>query len=321
MAEPKFPPDIKLDGISPDEAFALLGNNTRLAIIQVLWKAGAHHEYDDIFATDTTISFSELRRAVNIRDNGQFNYHLSKLVPHFVRQTDDGYRLSGAGKEFARAVVSISGDEDLNLSDDLQTPCPLCDGPLTVAYGDQWLRVTCTDCPGEFGDSAPDGTIFHAPFPRAALTDRSPDDALSTGLYRCMLDLTYLMQGICRECTSPVTASVSICEEHDVAEDHFCRACGTPVPVWGDLRCDTCRFAKRLPVEVCAMGLTPVIAFLYERGIDVLAPSYHELTEAESYFRTTVSRDPLRISITITDEPDELTVTFDDELTVVDLTH
>ena len=312
---------VEFGGLSTDEAYALLGNETRLDILRVLWEAGAHREYDDIDPTEKTITFSQLQRAVDIRDNGQFNYHLSKLIPHFVRQTDDGYRLSGTGKRIARAVVVSSGERDPEVSDDLQTACPLCGAPLTAAYEDQWLLVTCTDCPGEFGDSTPDGTIFYAPFPRAALADRTPDDALSTGLYRCMLDLTYLMQGICRECTSPVTASVSICDSHDVAENHACRACGTLAPVWADLRCDTCRFAKRLPVEVCAMGLTPVIAFLYERGIDVLSPSYHELAEAESAFRTTVTSEPLRITVTITDGPDELTVTFDEELTVTDLAH
>ena len=319
MAQSRFPQDVELAGVSPDEAFAVLGNETRLAIIQELWKSGAHHEYDDIFTTDTTVSFSALRRAVDIRDNGRFNYHLSKLVPHFVHQTDDGYRLSGAGKEIARAVITMSGEPNFDISDELQTPCPLCGAPLTVAYEDQWLRVTCTHCPGEFGDSAPDGTIFNAPFPRAALDDRTPDETLSTGIYRCMLDLTYLMQDICRECASTVTGSVSICEEHDITDTDACRVCGTPAPVWAELRCDTCRFAKRLPIEVCAMGLTPVITFLYERGVDVLSPSYHDLAEAESLFRTTVTRDPLRITVSIRDDSDELSVTFDDELTVIDI--
>ena len=320
MEQPRFPQDTDLAGVSPDEAFAVLGNQTRLAIIKALWKAGAHHKYDDLFPMDTTISFSELQRATGVRDNGRFNYHLSKLVPHFVCRTDDGYRLSGAGKEIARTVITLSGEPNIEVPGELQTPCPLCSARLTVSYEDQWLRVTCTDCPGEFGDTVPDGTIFRAPFPRAALTDRTPDDALSTGIYRCMLDLTYLMKDICRECTSPITASVSICVEHEIVGNDPCRTCGTPAAVWADFRCNTCRFAKRLPIEICVMGLTPVITFLYERGIDVLSPSYHELTEAESLFRTTVTRDPIRITVIIQDKHDELTVTLDDELTVTDLT-
>ena len=319
MATTRSSPAIELDGLSPEDAFRVLGNETRLEILRVLWNAGAHHEYADVDDTTTTISFSVLRRAVDIRDNGKFNYHLGKLVPHFVRQSDDGYRLSGSGKTVMRAVVAISGERSDDVVDDLETACPLCGGQLSVTYEDQWLRFECTECRGDFGDTAPDGTVFHTEFPAAGLIDRSPDEALSTGIYRCMLDLTYLMQGICRDCASPVTASVSVCTEHDAERGRFCDSCGTLDATWADLRCETCRFAKRLPVEICIMGLTPVIAFLYERGIDVLAPSIHDLTDVvESAFRTDVTDDPLRVTITIEDRSDALTVTVDDELRVVD---
>ena len=319
MADVEASPEGEIVGLSPDEAFAILGNETRLDILDALWQAGAHHEYDDIDDTARTISFSELQRAVDIRDNGQFNYHLSELVPSFVRHTDDGYRLSGAGKKVFRAVIAISGERTPGEYGDLETPCPVCGGALRAAYEDQWLRVTCTDCDGNFGDAAPDGTVFHAPIPSAGLTDRTPDEAFSTGSYRCMLDLTYLMRGLCRECASPVTSSVSLCADHDVTGERPCSTCGTHFAVWGDLRCETCRFAKRLPVELCAMGLTPVIAFLNERGTDVLSPSFGELEAViATRFQTTVTRDPLRVTITITDEPDELAVTFDDTLSVVD---
>ena len=321
MADTESIPELELDGLSPEEAFAILGNDTRLDILTALWGAGAHHEYDDIDDNATTISFSELQRAVDIYDNGQFNYHLSKLVPSFVRHTDEGYRLSGAGKKVFQAVVAISGERNPRVSNDLETPCPVCGGALTAAYEDQWLRVMCTDCDGNFGDAAPDGAVFNAPFPAAGLTDRTPDEAYSTGNYRCMLDMSYLMRGICRECASPVTSSVSICEDHDGADDRSCTTCGTLFAVWGDLRCETCRYAKRLPVELCAMGLTPVIAFLHELEIDVLSPSFRELGEViATQFQTAVTRDPLRVTITIMDEPDELTVTFDETLSVVDST-
>jgi len=46
MAETRLTPEIELDGLSPDEAFAVLGDETRLKIIRVLWRAGAFHEYD-----------------------------------------------------------------------------------------------------------------------------------------------------------------------------------------------------------------------------------------------------------------------------------
>jgi hypothetical protein len=36
MSETRLTPDVELDGVSPDEAFAVLGNEIRLNIIRVL---------------------------------------------------------------------------------------------------------------------------------------------------------------------------------------------------------------------------------------------------------------------------------------------
>lgn len=320
MADTRLTSDIELDGLSMDGAFAILGNETRLNIIRVLWEASALRKYDEIDDSDLTISFSELRHAVGIRDNGQFNYHLSKLVPHFVRHTDEGYRLSSPGKKIARTIIATSSEQP-DVSNELQTACPLCGASITVAYEDQWLRFTCTDCNGIFGDAAPDGTIYYAAFPAAGLTDWTLDKALTVGLYRCMIDLVYMMRGICRECASPIMSSISICKNHDVDGRQSCDVCGTAFMAWAELRCGTCQFAKRLPVELCVMGLTPVIGILYKGGFDVLSPSFQELTEViQTQFQTSVTRDPLRVRITIKDETDELTITFDDEMTLVDIT-
>ena len=160
MSETRLTPDVELDGISTDEAFAVLGNEIRLDIIRVLWHADAAHRYDEVSDEAETLSFTDLRREVGLDDNGQFNYHLSKLAPHFVRQSDDGYRLSGAGKQIARTVIAISGTDDLDFSADIEQPCPLCDAPMTASYEDQWLRVSCTECDGQFGDETPHGSIF-----------------------------------------------------------------------------------------------------------------------------------------------------------------
>ena len=82
MAGTRFTPELNLDGLSPDEAFAVLGNEIRLDIIRVLWHADAAHEYDDVTDTVKTISFSKLRHQVDLDDNGRFNYtsHSSPLT-------------------------------------------------------------------------------------------------------------------------------------------------------------------------------------------------------------------------------------------------
>jgi hypothetical protein len=309
---------LEVSGLSPEEAFAILGEETRLNIIRVLWRAGASHEYDDVIDEASAMSFSELRRRVDVADNGRFNYHLSKLVPHFVRKTPDGYRLSGGGKRIARTVVTVAGDADTTITGDLGTDCPACGGPVAVAYEDQWLRFSCTECPGLFGDAAPHGTLLNAPFPSPGLAGRTPDEALATELYRCMLDLTSMMQGVCPECASPVRGTLSVCEGHDATRERPCRACATPFVAWGELRCDTCRFAKRLPVELCVMGLAPVIGFLYARGVNVLAPSLDGLFEiVRSQSTIALADDPSGVVTTIGTDEADLTIRLDEHLSVV----
>ena len=68
-------------GPNATEAFSILGNETRLAILITLW------DELDPFAEDPTdymvgaaIPFSELRRRVGVRDPGQFHYHIDQLV-------------------------------------------------------------------------------------------------------------------------------------------------------------------------------------------------------------------------------------------------
>lgn len=80
--------------LPPDDAFSVLGNETRMEIIQELADASDR------------LPFSELRDRVGVSDSGQFNYHLDKLVGHFVEDTEDGYGLRRAGERVIEAVVS-----------------------------------------------------------------------------------------------------------------------------------------------------------------------------------------------------------------------
>ena len=317
MTKSRLTPEIELNGLAPDEAFSILGNDIRLDIIRVLWEAGAANQYDDVCSAAATISFTELRRRVDVADNGKFNYHVSKLTPHFVGQTDSGYRLSGAGKRIARTVIAVSGEEKVDVSTDLDKPCPLCDSSMRATYEDQWLRIECTGCEGLFGDELPDGTVYLANYPSAGLASRTPEEALETGLFRCLLDQAYLMQGVCRECAGPVLTTLSVCDDHDTGESH-CNTCGTRSPVCADQRCDTCGFAKRLPVEICTMGLTPVIGFLNERGYDVLQPIFEDFVELfEERFEATVTCDPFYVTVSVEGDGESLRVALEEGMNVI----
>lgn len=307
---------IDLDGISPDEAFAILGNETRLDILRVLWSASVPGAGTD----PTILSYSDLLRGVELADSGKFNYHLSKLVPHFVAQTDGGYRLTRAGKRIARTVVAVSDGEAAGFPCDLDVDCPFCGGRVTATYHDQQLVVRCNECGGKHGHDAPDGTLSIMGFPAAGLTDRTPEEVLERGLYKCMLDVAYMMHGVCRECAGRIATSVSVCDDHETADDPICRTCETPYEVWAEQRCERCGLAKRLPVELFVMGLAPVIGFFYDHGVDVLEPSYEEINACvNTLYTVSVADDPFRIHVTIEAEGEELILRLDDTLTVVDV--
>lgn len=75
---------------SPEEAFALLGNETRIVSCK---HCGTRSNQE----RGTALPYSELFAAVDIRDSGNFSYHLEKLTGPFVRQTDNGYELKQTG--------------------------------------------------------------------------------------------------------------------------------------------------------------------------------------------------------------------------------
>lgn len=315
MAEPRFTPPLDLDGLSAEEAFGILGNEVRIDIVRTLWEAGAVHEYDDVTDTARTIPYSTLRQRVDVDDNGRLNYHLSRLRPHFVRRTDDGYRLSGEGRRIARTVISVAGPTRVDLGDDLDRACPLCGADLAAAYDDGWLRVRCPECDGLFGDRAPDGAIFYASYPAGAVGDRPAGEAVRTGFYRCMLDIAATVRDVCPACWGPIASSVDTCRDHGTTDGGECGACGSRFPVWVEHRCDGCGFAKRLPVEPFVLVLPPVMGALAEADIDVLAPTFEEMLELlAERVETEVTSDSRRIVVTVDAERSSLAVTLDREL-------
>jgi DNA-binding transcriptional ArsR family regulator len=107
MSEDPFAPD-------PAEAFDLLGDETRLAILRAL--ADRQREAPD----DPALSFTELRQRAGVDDSGLFNYHLEKLVGRFVRHTPEGYELGYRGQ---RVLRSPTVEENGTDADD---GCPVC---------------------------------------------------------------------------------------------------------------------------------------------------------------------------------------------------
>lgn len=306
-------------GLSPDEAFSLLGNETRITILRALWEA------DDPYEGPSTVAFSELYRRVGATDSGQFNYHLGKLAGSFVRQTDAGYELREAGYQVIRAVLAGAINEDPSFGPAaIDAKCPFCGSVVEMRYESDRLTARCTDCVGVIADGYPTGTFLSFGFPPAGLDDRTPEDVLASAHTLYDSKITPMLDGVCPECAGKTSVSIEICDEHDTAEG-ICPECGSAYEIWATYVCEHCKYARKCLVWFKLVNQPVVIAFYYRHGNIRQSVPFRKLTwESRPYVagitEEVIAEDPLRIRVTIPFEGHELRVTVDEKLEIVEAT-
>jgi len=305
-------------GLSPDEAFAVLGNETRLGILRALGDAAE------------PLAFSELYDRVGYDTTSNFNYHLGKLEGHFVRQTDAGYDLQQAGQRVVEAVLSGAVTDAPELEPTrIDVACLLCGAPTAVDYEQERVDIYCTGCSGIFGDvaaipelSAPPeyGSLGHMSLPPAGLKGRTDADVMGAAVAWSHLEFVARGNGLCPRCSAPVEQSVAVCEDHD--DDGTCDGCGRTYAVHFHASCTNCINDWSGIVPGLLLGCTDLQAFLTGHGINLVAPDTLDraLRTLGNYQEEVVSTDPFEARFTFTVDGDALTLTVDDGPTVVDAT-
>ena len=304
-------------GERASEAFELLGNETRLEILLALW------ESIDPFDEEDAVRFSALRERVDTTDSSQFNYHLDKLVGHFVESTDDGYVLSRAGLEFVQAVIAGAGiDQPTIEPTDVDVPCTLCGEQVQISYEEGWVRVLCSACDGlwaERGDE-PEGQLAKFSLPPAGLANRSAAEIYAAAWVRSFQDIYAMLEGVCPTCSGTIERSIDVCENH--ADEGVCPNCDRTTEVGVRVHCTVCKDSARLTPGVAAKYHPAVVAFFHDHGLD-LQYGFNDLEHIERRLaigesETTVrSRDPLRVRVTHHIDGDEIAVDLDENLSVV----
>jgi len=300
------------------EAFELLGNGTRLSILLALWEA-----YEP-FADENTVPFSELRERVGIRQGAQFNYHLDKLVGRFVEKTDDGYELRRAGHRIVRSVIAGAGLSDPSSDPtEIGIDCPFCDAPTAVLYRNEWLYIVCTECDGAFeGEGRPGGMLTGTEFDPAGLPGRTAEQQWRTGWLVARSAMHLSIEGICNECSGPMEQSLDVCADHET--DGVCESCGREFDVIVRFRCSVCKNHHRAPPRTLVIHHPAVVSFYYDRGIDFQYDdgSFDRISERgeliAAHDQELVSADPPRIRVTIDHEDDELRLTLDGDMNVLE---
>lgn len=309
-------------GPNATEAFSILGNETRLAILITLW------DELDPFAKDPTdymagaaVPFSELRRRVGVRDPGQFHYHIDQLVGRFVHKSDDGYELNAAGKEVVRTVIATVGfDQQSTEPSEIDDPCPFCGAPTEVMYRNYRLYQVCTECDGMYSlDDHPEGIIVGWKSSPALINHGSAERMYYASRREAAHLYALRYEGVCARCSGPITRSVHICEDHNPQDGASCPTCDREFEVAGRFVCDVCKEGNICPVlkAVLVPHHRVIDEFLVSHGV---LPEFPYLTKVPwlETEESVISMDPIRVRVTLAVEDDELELLVDEDINVVE---
>ena len=304
------------DQSARNEAFGLLSDETRLAILQALWEA---HDPAD----DTPVRFSDLRRYVGVDDPGRLNYHLNRLSTHFVRRREDGYELRDSGKRIVRMLLSGTAIDDPEIEPvAVDISCWYCGGQPEWSYRDGWRYLECTNCDARCVETFPPGVISKNEFPPSGLRNRTPNEINDADRIWGAHRRASVMDGVCPECAGdmPVT-SVEVCEDHhpDWEAYQFCEGCGSIFRMLVSHVCESCKYRWRMPTLFYPTRQPAVIAFYYEHGVEFDLAAYEQRAHLLDYEEELLSEDPLRIRISVPLEEEALRLTYDERMQVVDL--
>ncbi len=311
MEEPEAVGRIEPGGVTPTEAFSILGNETRVGILQALWEG------------EGPMSFSELRDAVGV-DKGNFNYHLGELS-HFVRRCDGGYELRETGTQVMRAVVAGTITENPEIGPvEAGRPCPFCGSPIELLYRNEHITVRCRNCAGVLGGDLPDGAFMHYALPPAGLADRSLPEVVEAAHVLFEAHVAMMLQGVCPACTARTETDVVVCEDHVIGPDGLCDRCESVPEIWATFTCRNCRYGRRSVLWLVAIYHPAAIAALRERWeFDTFLELQRLLWANPGYIASVtervVSTDPLRLQVELPAESGSITLRFDDELRVLDV--
>lgn len=274
--------------LQPAEAFAVIGNETRLAILESLWDA-----------PDRPVSFSALRRRVGTGDSAQFNYHLQKLTGQFVRKSEEGYDFRGAGRAVIQAVLSGSLNHDPELGPfDVEGECINCDAGLHAWYEDEQIHVACPECNRPHADWE---------FPPGGLEDRTNEEVMAAFNQRFRHLLCLSSDGVCPACNGRTETTIARADEFvdfDVTVDLDCLRCGHTVTS---------------SVGISMLDDAEVVSFYRDHGIDLNSVPFWTLEWCTSDRHLSIlDDDPWLLEIDLILDDEQLTVRLDDDLVVVD---
>lgn len=303
------------------EAFALLGNDTRLSILLALWE-----EYDP-HANDNAVPLSRIFDRIEHNDRGNVSYHLTKLKGQFVQQHSKrgGYELRETGLKLVRAIIAGAGVQDIALDPtEIDQACPFCDAPTTIGFRDGVVLHSCTECDGSSHvETDTDGLLSGIPFDPAGVAQRTPEELRAASTVAALHQVQSLFDGLCLACSGPVKSWLEWCPDHDPTGG--CDHCGQHFEAWARFRCRTCKNHSTTSPKSLALFHPSVISFYDNHGIStqLQADDFESIVRVfdliDAHQMAIVSQNPLRVSVRVARDEDTVELTFDEMVNVVDV--
>ncbi len=300
---------------SPEEAFSVLGDETRVRILQTLGRAGS------------PLAFSELFDRIEYDDSSNFGYHLEKLVGHFVEKTDDGYVLAQPGRRVVEAVLSgaVTGDIVVGRTK-IDRPCPFCTANVEVAYRVEHVSLHCPECSGWFRDppdgadrdSVEFGNLGQLLLPPAGVRNRSPQDVLRAAEVWTATEMQSVYLDVCRRCSGAVEYEVDVCEDHELTAG-LCDACGRRFGAKFSASCTNCIFNINAPIVTYLAFHPQMKRFLLDHDIEPFS-SEAFILHTGAVEETRITHDPLRATYTFALDTEQLSMTVNGAPSVVEVT-
>ncbi|WP_224270481.1 winged helix-turn-helix domain-containing protein [Haloprofundus salinisoli] len=279
----------------PEQAFSLLADETRLAILRELSDA------------DDSLSFSELRARVGVRDSGKFNYHLKKLLDSFVRRDEGGYELTLAGTQVVGALLAGTYTASVSLEPiEIDGDCRECGASLVAVYEDEHAKIRCCEC----------GTVrMSFTFPPGTIEQYDREE-LPLAFERWVLsEFAQATRGFCPNCSGRLDASLELNEDGHDRNRSFRNEVA-----YLRYRCGRCGNEMLASVDTLATNHSTVVAFLADRGIDLDDVPSWELDQVLDANETEMlSRDPPRVRSTVGVGGESVALVVDDSGEVVDV--
>lgn len=211
---------------------------------------------------------------------------------------------------------------------DLDAPCPYCDEPVEISYREERLLIICAACAGTFAGSQsdapflethPHGTVAVLPLPPAGFARRNPRAVLDATIVWTITEFLALASGVCPRCSVAIDWSLRVCEDHDPSGG-FCETCYMRHAVNVDYDCPNCTHEEaNVPVGFnLFLSIPELMSFLSARGIIPAVPAWETMAPMFDYEDDVLGVDPLELRLTYTIGGDQLILTVDDGLNVVD---